>query len=87
MTKKMKTRSAVYYNREHPWSTSMELDFISRLGTHRKGVKTSRFELLQNYIASAKFRNWGALDGRRCLRFARNELRREVKKLADQEGD
>jgi hypothetical protein len=74
----------IYYNRSQPWSTRMELDYINRLGTHRLGrgqpyiAMSTREQLLRRYLSASSHRDWGNIDGRRALAFARKELMREM---------
>jgi len=79
----MTQRIDAHYHHPNPWSTRMELDYITRMGSHRhgrgkNGPKISRARLLRRYIRASAQRNWGKIDGRRAMAFARAELMREA---------
>lgn len=69
-------------DRETSHSTENEIKFINNLGTYRPKEKRreSREELLDRYLAScAKRVNWGNIDKAECIRFAKKELKDEMK--------
>jgi len=69
--------------RETSHSTENEIKFINNLGTYRPKDqrKESREELLERYLSScAKRVNWGYIDKSECIRFAKKELKEEMKK-------
>lgn len=58
------------------YGTTQELQFIRGLGTHCID-NAPREKLLSNYIKGAKNRvNWGDIDKKRVLDFAKKELKK-----------
>lgn len=70
-------------DRETSHSTENEIKFINNLGTYRPKEKRreTREELLDRYLSSCSKRvNWGNIDKSECIKFAKRELKAEMKK-------
>ena len=69
------------YEESKDHTTSYEIKFLEKLGTFSaKDCFASKFDrktLLERYISAAKKRvDWGKLDKKECLDFARDQLRK-----------
>ena len=59
--------------KKEKWSTLDELRFLQNIGNHSSIVRKSKKELLENYISSPRI-NWGNINKKEVLTFARKEL-------------
>lgn len=61
------------------WNTDKEIDFLRKLGKHRKYSPTSRLELLERYLENAlKRENWGKLDSARIISATKKFIQLEI---------
>ena len=70
-------------DRKTSHSTENEIKFINNLGTYRPKEKRreTREELLDRYLSSCSKRvNWGNIHKSECIKFAKRELKAEMKK-------
>jgi len=69
-------RQPTYRVRMAPAIRANELDFLAKLGTHASLLKTPRAALLRGYLKAPRT-DWGQVDRKRCLAYARAALLKE----------
>lgn len=63
-------------------TTGLEIKFINGLGTHSE-MHFDLKKLLENYLLSAHKRvDWGAIDSRECIKYARKKLNKLITEAA-----